>query len=266
MPALDGVPLDGRSMVSALPQLALADAASIVALPFAVDPAHVTRALVGAGLVLGAAVLAFLVLRRLERGGYRRRLHRVSEDRGLAIELRVSLAALFALAALAQATHVSVMLAGFALGLAFAAVGEPRRLAKQLFALTEGFFAPIFYVWLGASVDLRALVAHPRAILLGLALGGIALLAHGLMALTRQPLPVALTTAAQLGVPVAAVTTGTHLGILAPGEDAAMLLGALLTIAVSAAMTGPVAAVARRESAAATAGTAAGGGPTAAGA
>jgi len=48
------------------------------------------------------------------------------------------------------------------------------------------------------------------------------------------PLPAALFAAAQIGVPVAAVTVGQQPGILAPGEGAALLLGALLTIGVSA--------------------------------
>ena len=55
------------------------------------------------------------------------------------------------MAALAVAVHVSLMLAGFVSGLAVAAVGEPRRVAKQLFAVTEGFFGPLFFVWLGAG-------------------------------------------------------------------------------------------------------------------
>ncbi|WP_291313333.1 cation:proton antiporter [Corynebacterium sp. UBA2622] len=249
MPALDGAPLSGRSMVSMLPQLALADAASIVALPFVIDPAHVVRASLGAAAVLAAAVAVYFFLNYTESHGYRRRVHRVSEDRGLAIELRLSLAILFGLAALAQLTHVSVMLAGFSFGIAVAAIGTPRRLAKQVFALSEGFFAPIFFVWLGASLNLRDLVTHPGAVLLGLTLGGCALLAHGLMALTRQPLPVALTTAAQLGVPVAAATTGTQLHLLAPGEDTAILLGALVTIAATTLLSGPLARIAEREAA-----------------
>ena len=247
IPALEGVPLTGRSIVAMLPQLALADAACIVLLPFVVDPGHLGRALSGATLVLLAAVAVFFFLRYTESHGYRRRVHRLSEDRGLALELRLSLAILFGLAALAQWPHVSVMLAGFGFGLAVAAIGEPRRLAKQVFALTEGFFGPVFFVWLGASLDLRELAAHPSAILLGLALGGAALLAHGAAAVSRQPLPVALTTAAQLGVPVAAATTGSRLGLLAPGEDTAILLGAVVTIAAVAILSGPLAAVAGRE-------------------
>ena len=84
----------------------------------------------------------------------RQRVHGVSEDRQFAVELRISLTAMFAMAALAVAMHVSLMLAGFAVGLAVAAVGEPRRVAKQLFAVTEGFFGPLFFVWLGAGLQL----------------------------------------------------------------------------------------------------------------
>lgn len=248
MPALAGLPLTAPAMEVMLPQLALADAACIVALPFAIDPAHMGRAAIGAALVICAAAVMFVLLRWIEGRGVRRRVHDVSEDRGLALELRISLALLFGLAALAQWTHVSIMLAGFAFGLVVAAVGEPRRLARQLFALTEGFFAPIFFVWLGATLDLRDLATHPTAIWLGVTLGLVALLAHGAMALTKQPLPIALMTAAQLGVPVAAATTGSKLHVLHPGEDTALLLGAIITIGAAAALSGPVSAIARRGS------------------
>ena len=130
--------------------------------------------------------------------------------------------------------HVSLMLAGFAYGLAVAAVGEPRRrLARQLFAITEGFFGPLFFVWLGASLDLRELGRHPVLIGLGLALGAGAVVTHAAMRLTGQPLPVGGLAAAQLGVPVAAATIGAQTGLLRPGEPAALLLGALLTVGVA---------------------------------
>jgi Kef-type K+ transport system membrane component KefB len=140
---------------------------------------------------------------------------------------------LFSLAAVAGRSHVSVMLAGFVFGLAVAAVGEPRRLARQLFAVTEGFFAPLFFVWLGASLDLRALGTRPTLILLGLLLGAGALLSHSLTRLAGQPLNLSSLAAAQLGVPVAAATLGTSLKVLQPGESAALILGALVTIAAA---------------------------------
>jgi Kef-type K+ transport system membrane component KefB len=125
------------------------------------------------------------------------------------------------------------MLAGFSLGLAVASVGEPRRLARQLFGLSEGLFGPIFFVWLGATLDLRDLRQHAWMIALGVALAAGALVAHAAAVALRQPLAVASLATAQLGLPVAATTLGTQLHVLRPGEGAALLLGALLTVAVA---------------------------------
>ncbi|HEV7146656.1 MAG TPA: cation:proton antiporter [Pedococcus sp.] len=244
MPALSRVPLSGRAVVEMLPQIALADAACIVLLPLVIDPGHVARAALGAVLVLVAGVVVFFLLRWLEQRGIRRRVHEVSEENGLAVELRSTLALLFGLAAIATTTHVSIMLAGFVLGLAVAGIGEPRRLTKQVFALTEGLFAPIFFVWLGSSLNLREVAQHPSAIVLGLALGGSAALVHGAMTLTGQPWSIALVTSAQLGVPVAAATLGSTLHVLGPGENTAIVLGALVTVGLTATLSGAIAAVA----------------------
>jgi Kef-type K+ transport system membrane component KefB len=138
---------------------------------------------------------------------------------------------LFGLAAIATSTHVSIMLAGFACGLALAGVGAPRRLAEQLFALNDGFLGPLFFVWLGSSLSLRALFGHPQWILLGLALGVGAIIAHLVGLFFRQPVSLAVISAAQLGVPVAAATIGQDNHLLSPGEPAALILGALVSIA-----------------------------------
>jgi Kef-type K+ transport system membrane component KefB len=235
LPIVDSLGLGGPSVLALLPQIAIADAACIVALPLAIDPKHAGRAGLGALAVLASAGVLFFVLREVERRGWRHKMHQLSEDRSFALELRISLLILFALAALAVKTHVSIMLAGFSFGLAVAGVGEPRRLAKQLFSITEGFFGPLFFVWLGASLDLRQLGSHPSKILLGLALGLGALLTHGLMKLTKQPVSLGGLASAQLGVPVAAATLGTQLHLLQPGEPAALILGALITIGVATA-------------------------------
>jgi Kef-type K+ transport system membrane component KefB len=233
LPTVTSLGLKGSALVDLLPQVALADAMCIVLLPLVIDTAHVGRAALGAAVVLLAGALFFLALRQVERSGVRQRVHRLSEDRQFAVELRVSLAALFALAALAVSVHVSLMLAGFVAGLAVSAVGEPRRVAKQLFAVTEGFFGPLFFVWLGAGLQLRDVADHPSMIVLGLCLGAGATLAHLAPLALRQPAPYALLAAAQLGVPVAATTIGTQLVLLRPGEGAALILGALVALGVT---------------------------------
>ena len=96
-------------------------------------------------------------------------------------------------------------------------------------------------MWLGASLELSALGARPSLILLGLLLGLGAVLRHWLASLTGQPLSRSTLAAAQLGVPVAAATVGTSLRVLAPGGAAALILGALVTIAVAAIAGGAAA-------------------------
>src|SRR6202011_2170307 len=231
LPVIDGLGLSGPPVLSVTAQIATADTACIVLLPLVIDPGRALTAALGAAGVAACAALAFVVLRAAERSGWRKRLHNLSEEHRWALELRISLAILFGLAALAVTTHVSVMLAGFALGLVIAGIGVPRRLARQLFGITEGLFGPLFFVWLGASLQIRDLGVQPRFIVLGVVLGIGAILAHAAGRLLKQPLLLAILSASQLGVPVAAAAIGAQSHLLQPGEPAAVMLGALLTVA-----------------------------------
>ena len=233
LPVIDSLGLKGPQVLSVTAKIAIADAASIVLLPLVIDIRRAPAAALGALAIAGCAAVLFVLLRAVDRRGWRKRLHAYSEKHQFALELRISLLVLFALAALAVSTRVSIMLAGFALGLVIGAVGEPRRLARQLFGITEGFFAPLFFVWLGASLQVRELGSHPKLILLGVGLGLAAVLAHCAGRLFGQPLTLAALSAAQLGVPVAAATIGTEEHLLVTGEASAMMLGALLTIAAT---------------------------------
>ncbi|WP_431238484.1 cation:proton antiporter [Mycolicibacterium aichiense] len=233
LPVIQQLGLGGAAVQAVTAQIAIADATSIVLLPLVIDPGRALAAASGALLIAFCAGLVFLGLWMSDRRGWRRRLHHFSERNNFALELRISLLVLFALAALAITTHVSIMLAGFALGLAVKAAGEPRRLARQLFGITEGLFSPLFFVWLGASLQVRELGDHPAYILLGIGLGIGAVLAHCAARLTGQPLALAALAAAQLGVPVAAATLGTQNRLLSAGEPSALMLGALLTIGVT---------------------------------
>jgi len=238
LPIIDSLHLTGRSVLRLIAQVAIADIACIVALPLAIDPAHAGQAALGTlGIALASGVL-YVLLRALNRHRTLLRVGARSEQRRFALELRVSLLLLFSLAAISQLTHVSIMVAGFALGLVVGAIGEPRRLARQLFGITEGFFSPLFFVWLGASVNLRGLGAHPWMVALGLCLGVAAILAHLAARATGLPWLLTVVSAAQLGVPIAAATLGIRSGLLAPGEDAAILLGALITVVTTSVAAG----------------------------
>lgn len=232
LPMLQSLDISVDAAAQLVAQIALADVACILALPLVMQPSRVPLVAVGGLLIAAIGVVLTILLRRL---GERRRsaVHEYSEARRFALELRFSLLALFGLAAIAQFTHVSVMMAGFTLGLVLSAVGQPRRLAHQLFGMTEGFFGPLFFVWLGSSIDLRNLIVHPQMILLGLVLGAAAVIAHLVARAVGLPWAQTVASAGQLGVPVAAAALGVETKALLPGEGAAILLGALVAVVSS---------------------------------
>lgn len=230
MPVIDEAKLGAPPVLTTIVHVTLADTACIVLLPLAEQPERAGKAALGVLAVLAAGALILVLMRAAAARGLLLRMRKLSRHRNFGLELRVQLITVFALAGLAQRVGVSVMLAGFAAGLALAAEGEPRRLARQLFAVTDGFLGPVFFVWLGASLDLRDLAAHPRMIVLAAALAAGALAVHAAATLLRQPMPLAVLAAAQLGVPVAAVTIGASAGLLRPGEDGAILAAALITV------------------------------------
>ena len=80
LPIIDSLRLDGPQVLSVTAQIAIADAACIVLLPLVIDPHRAPRAALGALAVAGCAVVLFLILRALDRAGYRQRLHDYSEE------------------------------------------------------------------------------------------------------------------------------------------------------------------------------------------
>lgn len=233
MPVIDGAGLSGGRVTATVVQVAMANTACIVALPLAENPSKAAGAAFGALAVIAGGALLGVVMGLAARSGVIRRLQKLSKKRHFGLELRWNLIILFSLAGLAQAVGVSTMLAGFVAGMVIASLGEPRRLAKQLFSVSDGFLAPVFFVWFGASLDLREIAGHPKMLLVAalLALGTAGV--HAAIVVVGQPLPLALLAGGQLGVPVAAVTIGTNAGLLAPGEGGAILVAALLSIAVT---------------------------------
>ena len=241
MPIIDGAGLAGPHVTATVVHVALADTVCIVALPLAEDPSRAGRAALGALAVAAAGAVVLIVMTALTRSGAWRRMQKLSKRRHFGLELRWNLILVFALAGLAQAVGISVMLAGFIGGVALAVRGQPRRLARQLFSVSDGFLAPVFFVWLGASLDLRTVGTHPRAILIAALLSVATPAIHAAAGLVGQPLPLALLAGAQLGVPVAAVTIGNRNGLLGPGEGGAILVAALVSVVVTAIAAGAAA-------------------------
>jgi Kef-type K+ transport system membrane component KefB len=228
--------LDDPRALTVMAQVAVADIAAIVALPLVLQPSRALRAALG-GLLVAACVLALLgIALLLHRRAWVRQLRRWSRKRGWALDLRLSLLVLFGLAWTAQRSGTSVLVAGFGVGLMVAAIGGPKRLSRQVAGVAQGFMVPLFFVVLGARLDLRALGQHPSLIALAAELVALNVALHGLAALlTRQPLAAGLAATAQLGVPAAVVALGLQRHILTSGEGSAIIAAALVSLALTAA-------------------------------
>ncbi len=157
-----------------------------------------------------------------------------SKQRRWALDLRLSLAALFLLAWIAESVGTSVLIAGFAAGVMVAILGGPKRLSTQVRGVADGFFVPLYFVVLGARLDVAGLFGN--ASMLALAGALIALnVAIRLVAaaLTRLPPAGALAASAQLGVPAAVASLGLAERILTPVTATAIVASALGSLAVT---------------------------------
>jgi Kef-type K+ transport system membrane component KefB len=236
MPIASERGLVAGSVLPVLSWITLTDIVSIVALPLALEPDGALRAALGALVVTAVAALAFVGLRvfRLSRTG--KALRAGSKARGWALDLRLSLFVLFGLSALAVKVSTSVLVAGFAAGIAVALAGEPKRLARQLVGLAEGFFVPLFFVTLGARLDVRALATSSSDLALaGMLVAGIVIAHVAVARVVKMPLGAGLLATAQLGLPAGVVTLGLANGVLDAAQAAAIVLAALVSLVISSA-------------------------------
>ena len=235
LPVLQDLGRSDRPALVTMAWVAIADVATVLALPIVLATGRVWRVISGGLLVVlfaaGVLVLAHLVRDR----PWVQDLRSLSRERGWGLDLRVSLLALFTCAWLATRFGTSILIAGFSVGMVVALLGEPRRVAQQLVGIGEGFAIPLFFVHLGTQIDLGALLDSPRAMALGGALAVVSIAIHLASGLAwRLPLAMGLVASAQLGVPAAVVSIGLATNQLTAAQGAAVMASLLVTLGACA--------------------------------
>jgi len=226
--------LTGPHLALLVAWIALADSATVVVMPLTLTQPHdIAIAIAGDVAIVagGALVLAAALRARRERvvGDLRAQ----SLTRGWAWQLRISLLLLLGLSAIAERTGASTLVAGFLAGMIIVRLREPDRLALQITGVANGFFVPLFFVLLGAQINLRALVESPSRIVLAVALACAAVIAHVVAArfsARERRVATGLTASAQLGMPAAAASLGLATHALSAADAAALVAAGCLTL------------------------------------
>jgi Kef-type K+ transport system membrane component KefB len=233
LPALEEAQIEGRDVLTVMAWVTIADVVTILSVPIALQPGRAGHAVLGGALVL-AAVLALFGLSRLLAGhAWVHRVRQLSKQRRWAFDLRLSLLVLFLLAWIAQKSGTSVLVAGFGAGVTVALIGGPKRLSTQMRGIADGFFIPLYFVVLGAQLDLRGLFSEPAMLALAGMLVLLNVLIHLLASLlTRRPLYTGLAASAQLGVPAAVASIGLAEGVLSATVATAIVAAAVVSLGV----------------------------------
>jgi Kef-type K+ transport system membrane component KefB len=233
LPILQERGLTGPDSLAVMAQVTVADIGAMVAVPLVLAPGRAGRIVVGSAIVAVSAIALLTAARHARRRAEIHELRRLGKQRGWAVDLRLALIVLFGLAWLTERSGASLLIAGFGTGLMVASIGGPKRLSNEVLGIAGGFFIPLFFVVLGARLDLRGLFSDPALLELAAALAALNAVVHLLAArIVRQPAAAGLVASAQLGVPAALVALGLPEHVLTPPQAAAIMVAALLSIAV----------------------------------
>jgi Kef-type K+ transport system membrane component KefB len=228
--------LTGQAVLTLVAQVTVADVAATIAIPFVLRPGKALDVAVGTVLIAACLIAIFAFGRSLRGAQVVHALRRQGKRRRWVIDLRAALIVLFGLAWIAQRTGASVLIAGFGAGVLVPTVGGPKRLSTEVLGVAGGFFVPLFFVVLGARIDLRGVVEDPSLVGLALVLAALTTAVHLLAALiSRQPPATGLLASAQLGVPSAIVALGLAEHVVTATQGAAIMTASMISLAVCTA-------------------------------
>jgi Kef-type K+ transport system membrane component KefB len=226
--------LTGPAIAMLIAWLAIADAVTALLVPLTLTGGGaIPLALLGDAAIVLVAALSIAFGHRIFATRVAKKAKKESKHRHWALQLRVSILMLVALALISERTGGSLLVAGFAAGIVLRQFHQPHRLQHQLTGVASGFFVPAFFVLLGAKLDLHALVTSPSAIGVAVLMAVGALVVHLAASLAASPekkLAAGLLASAQLGLPAAAAALGLASGRLSPAIAAALVAGGLMTL------------------------------------
>jgi Kef-type K+ transport system membrane component KefB len=233
-PILEERSLAGPNVAFLIAWVALADSMTVVLMPLTLAKGgNPLEAIGGDAAIIAAGVLILLAAQRARHYAFIHQMHAESLRRGWAWQVRISLLLLFGLSAIAQETGASTLVAGFIAGMILVRLRESDRLALQFSGVANGFFVPLFFLLLGAELNLRALVTSPSSIVLAIGLAVGTVITHVIAARVaghERYLATGLAASAQLGMPAAAASLGLSTGLLGPAEAAALVAAGCLTL------------------------------------
>jgi Kef-type K+ transport system membrane component KefB len=233
LPAIAELGIAGGEVTTLMAQVTIADVVTIVSVPIVLEPGRAGHAALATALVAGAALALLGAARLLGPHEWARRVRRLSKKRHWALDLRLSLLVLFVLAWIAEKGGTSILIAGFAAGLMVAAIGGPKRLSTQVRGVADGFFVPLYFVVLGARLDLGGLFAHAALLALACALAILNVMIHTLAAaLARRSAASGLAASAQLGVPAAIASVGLSEHVLSSAVATAIVAAGVVSLGV----------------------------------
>jgi Kef-type K+ transport system membrane component KefB/Trk K+ transport system NAD-binding subunit len=194
-------------------------------------------------LSVGVLFVAFFLVYRLGWQFFRLRRVRTIVDElshvTVQIKVRGAIAVLMAFVVLASLLGVELILGAFLAGMIISLLKTPEDtdLTHKLEAFGYGFFIPVFFILVGANLDLRSLVESPRSLLLLPVLLLIALAVKTLPSLLfrrimswRETIAGAVLLNTHLSLEIAVAVIGLRLNLISPAVNVAIILFAVLTV------------------------------------
>jgi Kef-type K+ transport system membrane component KefB len=214
--------------------ITITDLITLILVPFTLEHSDSSKRIFGILVLIGLSITIYYILKYLLKQGWLEKFREFSKRRKFGMELRISLALLLGLSLIATKFSVSIMVAGLFFGLALEPDALSHRLNRQLFGIAEGFFSPIFFIFLGAQLDFHQTFKNFQIIKLTIILVVATITIHALLGLIAHRPKLYLSGMATMGVPVSIISIGQQTHLLNTIQCDSIALASLITILIFA--------------------------------